>query len=50
MTRHFADEKLTKYLRITIGTEQEMDVVLIAIREILDEVRQTQSVKEKKAC
>ena len=50
LTRHFADEKLTKYLRITIGTEQEMDVVLIAIREILDEVRQKQSVKEKKAC
>ena len=38
LTRHFADEKLDKYLRITIGTEQEMAVVLIAIKEILAEV------------
>jgi histidinol-phosphate aminotransferase len=39
LTRHFADEKLDKYLRITIGTEQEMAVVLIAIKEILAEVK-----------
>jgi histidinol-phosphate aminotransferase len=39
LTRHFADEKLDKYLRITIGTEQEMAVVLIAIKEILSEVK-----------
>ena len=38
LTRHFADEKLDKYLRITIGTEQEMAVVLITIKEILAEV------------
>lgn len=37
LTRHFADERLKKYLRITIGTRSEMDVVLIAIREILAE-------------
>lgn len=35
LTRHFADKLLTKYLRITIGTRQEMDVVLVAIKEIL---------------
>ena len=39
LTRHFADKKLDKYLRITIGTEQEMAVVLIAIKEILAEVK-----------
>ncbi|MGN0370083.1 MAG: histidinol-phosphate transaminase [Butyrivibrio sp.] len=37
LTRHFADEKLAKYLRITIGTSQEMEVVLIAIKEIIEE-------------
>lgn len=37
LTRHFADERLKKYLRITIGTKPEMDVVLIAIRQILEE-------------
>lgn len=36
LTRHFADERLKKYLRITIGTKSEMQVVLIAIREILE--------------
>ena len=39
LTRHFADARLDKYLRITIGTEQEMAVVLIAIKEILSEVK-----------
>ena len=29
------EEGLPKYLRITIGTRQEMDVVLVAIKEIL---------------
>ena len=38
LTRHFADERLDQYLRITIGTEQEMAVVLIAIKDILAEV------------
>lgn len=37
LTRHFADPELLDYLRITIGSEQEMEVVLIAIREILEE-------------
>lgn len=36
LTRHFADERLKKYLRITIGTKEEMTVVLIAIKEILE--------------
>lgn len=35
LTRHFADERLKKYLRITIGTRQEMMAVVIAIKEIL---------------
>ena len=35
MTLHFADERLKKYLRITIGTRQEMIAVVIAIKEIL---------------
>lgn len=37
LTRHFADERLKDYLRITMGTRSEMDVVLIAIRQILEE-------------
>lgn len=37
LTRHFADERLKKYLRITIGTKSEMTIVLIAIKEILKE-------------
>lgn len=39
LTRHFADEKLKKYLRITIGTKNEMEVVLITIKEILEECK-----------
>lgn len=37
LTRHFADEKLKKYLRITIGTEHEMAVVLLTIEAIMKE-------------
>lgn len=37
LTRHFADAELKDYLRITIGSRQEMEVVLIAICEILEE-------------
>lgn len=37
LTRHFADAKLNKYLRITMGTSDEMKVVMIAIKEILEE-------------
>lgn len=37
LTRHFADERLKDYLRITVGTEHEMTVVVIAIKEILNE-------------
>ncbi len=39
LTRHFADARLNDYLRITIGTEHEMAVVIIAIKEILEEKR-----------
>lgn len=41
LTRHFADERLTDYLRITIGTDEEMMVVLITIKEILDDIHKT---------
>ena len=44
LTRHFADERLTKYLRITIGTEQEMEVVENAIKEILKEAVGEESI------
>ena len=38
LTRHFKDARLNPYLRITIGTEHEMAVVLITIKEILEEI------------
>ena len=47
LTRHFADERLTKIPRITIGTRQEMEVVLIAIKEILNEYIKETTEKEK---
>lgn len=37
LTRHFSDERLYKYLRITMGTKSEMEVVLITMKEILGE-------------
>ncbi|MGN0141047.1 MAG: histidinol-phosphate transaminase [Roseburia sp.] len=50
LTRHFADEKLDKYLRITIGTEQEMEVVLIAIKEILEDMKHEDTGKRLFQC
>ncbi|MGN0374245.1 MAG: histidinol-phosphate transaminase [Butyrivibrio sp.] len=38
LTRHFADERITKYLRITIGTKEEMEEVMNAIREVFREM------------
>ncbi|MCR5546155.1 MAG: histidinol-phosphate transaminase [Lachnospiraceae bacterium] len=49
LTRHFADERLKDYLRITIGTEYEMMVVLIAIKEILAEASEEKELGIKKA-
>ncbi|MCR5770066.1 MAG: histidinol-phosphate transaminase [Butyrivibrio sp.] len=48
LTRHFADERLKDHLRITIGTEYEMMVVLIAIKEILEEARENDKSGIKK--
>ena len=47
LTRHFADERLKKYLRITIGTKQEMMAVIIAIKEILLEEKAGVDSEEK---
>ncbi len=35
LVRHFADGRISPYLRITVGTEAEMAALLSAIREIL---------------
>lgn len=35
IVRHFKDEKISDYVRITIGTPEEMDALLQATREIL---------------
>ena len=35
IVRHFKDEKISNYVRITIGTPEEMDALIKATREIL---------------
>lgn len=40
LVRHFADERINKYLRITMGNRNEMNVVLIAMKEILEDIGQ----------
>lgn len=35
IVRHFKDEKISNYVRITIGTPEEMDALIEATREIL---------------
>ena len=37
LVRHFSKERIKDYNRITVGTMQEMDVLLGAVREILEE-------------
>ena len=34
--RHFNKERITDYLRITIGTDEEMNILFSALREICD--------------
>ena len=37
LVRHFSKEKLCKYNRITVGTDDQMDALLAAVREITGE-------------
>ena len=34
--RHWNDERIRQYLRITVGTDEEMDIFFRALRDILD--------------
>ncbi|MGN0505671.1 MAG: histidinol-phosphate transaminase [Lachnospiraceae bacterium] len=36
LVRHYADSRVEEYLRITIGTREEMEIVLQNIREIME--------------
>jgi histidinol-phosphate aminotransferase len=36
--RHFDNPLITDYLRITIGTDEEMDIFLAAVRKYLQDV------------
>lgn len=37
LVRHFDKERLTEYNRITIGTKEQMDILLEALKQILEE-------------
>ncbi len=38
LVRHFDDERIKNYIRITIGTDSQMDAMLDSIRKILEEL------------
>ncbi len=37
LVRHFTDKKISDYIRITIGAEEEMDAFIATVKEILEE-------------
>ena len=37
LVRHFGNPRITDYIRITIGTDEQMDTCIAAIRAILEE-------------
>ena len=39
LVRHFSDEKIKEYVRITIGTREEMNAFLEAVKDILEELK-----------
>ena len=39
LVRHFSDPRITAYVRITIGTDSEMDALLNAMKEILKGIK-----------
>lgn len=39
LVRHFSDEKIKDYIRITIGAREDMEAFLEAVREITEEVK-----------
>ena len=37
LTRHFKNERIRNFVRISIGTKEQMDRFLLAVKEILEE-------------
>ena len=38
LVRHFSKEKISDYIRLPIGTKEQMDVFLSAVKEIISKV------------
>ena len=36
LVRHFSDERIKNFIRITVGTDQETAALLAALKEILE--------------
>lgn len=39
LVRHFSDEKIKDYVRITIGTREDMEIFLKTVKDILEEIK-----------